>query len=119
MIPLLAALMLMTVAAEPGDAVLTLLDGSTHAGRIASWNADGVAINGPDGSSNVERNVLLDVRWQRAETPPANPTRMCLELTDGTRLAITAFTAAGRVATIETPYAPGPIKISAEQIRRV
>src|SRR6185436_3348116 len=59
-----------------------------------------------------------EVNWRRDEAAKT-PLAMCLELVDGTRLGISAFTAAGRSATVETRYAGKPLQISAERIRRV
>lgn len=124
----LAILLSAAAAATSADARVTLLDGTTVAGRLLDWNPGGLpgglVISTADGRRDIPANQLLDVRWDREA--PAEPPGMSVEFVDGARVAALAYTAAGRTASIQTPYADSeaqgndkPLRISTERIARV
>jgi hypothetical protein len=117
----LALAILIAAAVAPGEAEVQLLDGTTVAGTITAFDAQGVKIVTAAGPRDLARASLLDIRWTRepAADDPAAPATQYLELIDGARLPVTEFTAAKRVATISTPLADRPLRIPAERIRRV
>ncbi len=109
------AILLSAAVAQPGDATVTLLDGSAVSGRVTAWDADRVVIDAADGHWDVVRDRLLDVRWNQPASPTSPGTSV--ELIDGAKLRITEFTAAGRATTVATPYADEPLKIARELVR--
>lgn len=103
------------------DVAIALVDGTTVAGDLAAWNSQGVTVTTPDGPREIPRGQLLELRWERdgasSEAPAAG--ELYVELVDGARLPITAFTAARRVAQFASPLIDAPLKIPAANIRRV
>src|SRR5687768_10208664 len=111
MIHLAIVILLVGAVADEESARLTLLDGTTVGGRISKWNGEIIEVTGPDGSRTVAPSELLDVRFSHDDAP-AETTPMSLELVDGSRFAITAFTTKAGTATIETPHSEEPIEIA-------
>lgn len=116
---LLLAAMAQGAAAQPA---VTLLDGRTVAGTVASWSDEEVTLQTDAGEQTFSAKELLEVNWPSAGDPaepsPAE-TPASIELIDGARLPVAEFTVADRVAQVTTPLAPAPLELRAEIIKRV
>jgi hypothetical protein len=116
---LLACLLALAAApADLGEATVTLLDGSMITGRVAALDAAQITVDTADGPQQAPREQLLDVQWNREAAAPDLP-GIAVELVDGTRLAISEFSAAGRAITVHSPYAERPLRIARERVRQV
>ncbi len=106
-----------TLAVSPRITV-TSLDGQQTEGELVDLQADSLTVKGEDGSTQLPLHNLLSIHTAE---PLAKAERLSsyVELTDGSRLPLTEFTAAGGVATIRTTLAREPLELSTEQIRLV
>jgi hypothetical protein len=112
------------VAAQSDVATATLLDGSRVGGTVSEWSTERITLHSSHGTRVLGRQELLDVAWSRETDPGDRPDAsgssvQWLELLDGTRIAITKYAAARRVATFETPHSEKPVRVSVDQVRRV
>src|SRR5262245_9775140 len=115
---LLAPILMLAAAADPPEATASLLDGRELSGQLVAWNPDGVALMATKGLEKFTTDELLRIRWKSALESAETPS-MWIELGDGTRLPITAFTVKDRLATVATPYAENSLKLRTELIRSV
>jgi hypothetical protein len=127
-------LLIAVLAAPVGAAEVKLLDGTTLAGDVTAWDGRTLTVAAADGARDLDAAQVLDIRWTN-DAPSTEPTStdassadapttaagpaLHVELIDGTRLPLAAFTAARRIATLESPSSARPLRTSAERIRRV
>jgi hypothetical protein len=111
-------------AAEPSAATATLLDGSEVVGTVTEWTADRLTLESPDGPRVLNREELLDVSWDDEvsasgqQATSIQPVQW-LQLLDGTRIPISTFVVAGRIAIVQTPLSAKPFRVSVDQVERV
>ena len=116
-----AALALFSAIANSACAesiVATTADGGTVQGELAQWDSSRVEISVDGKPKAFAPADLLEIRSAAA---PADQQEFSpyLELVDGSRLPITEFTVADRVAEVVSPLAAKSLRIRAEQIRLV
>jgi len=114
------ALSVVTVSSQSlGQEIeLTTLDGKKSVGKLTNWTVDKLVVQVGEESLDIPSADLLALRPITA-TAGKKPFAPHVEFLDGTRIPCTDFTVTNRQATIVTPLAAEPLKISTEQIRFV
>ncbi len=118
MIPPAFALLLAAVAvvSDARAVELQLLDGTTVAGRVTAWDANGVTVDGAEGSRAIANAELLGLSGDPTAVDLQGQTTT-IDLVDGARFTINAFSCARRVAAVKSPQ--GELSIPTELIARV
>ncbi len=96
----------------------TTLDGKKSVGTLTDWTAFDLTVQVGEESLEIPSADLLAMRAVTPATAKV-PFAPHVEFLDGTRIPFTEFTVADRQATIVTPLAAEPLKISTTLIRTV
>jgi hypothetical protein len=106
-----------TLAVSP-QVVITSLDGEQIEGELVGWRADSLLLKTEDGTREIAPSKLLRV-GRPGKREAAKSLGSYVELIDASRLPISEFTVADRVATISTPLSEKPLEIPVSKIRFV
>jgi hypothetical protein len=106
-----------TLAVSP-QVVVTSLDGEQTEGELVGWQADSLSLKNEDGSRVISPSKILRIS-RPGKRKAAKSLGSYVELIGGSRLPISEFTVADRLATISTSLAEAPMELPVSQIRFV
>jgi len=98
--------------------VVTKVDGTQLSGKMIAWNATEITLQIEGQEVTITAPQLLRAKWRQA-TPSELVNRAFMEFVDGTRLPHLTYEVQENIATVTTPLAGQPIKISTDKIEFV